>query len=96
MDLSLSNRTRCRGKATFSKGVNQHLVPNAQRISIQVNDDLEAHRRGRLAWSHATLHIETVLTDGSINPGDARQSLIWYLTDEGWRIIHEHFSFPQT
>jgi ketosteroid isomerase-like protein len=84
-----------RGWDAFVAGVAQHLAPKAQRISIQVNNDLEAHRRGRLAWSHATLHLETQLPDGSINPGDARQTLIWYLTDEGWRILHEHFSFPQ-
>lgn len=84
-----------RGWKAFRAGVKEHLVPNAERISITVNDDLEAHRRGRLAWSHATLHIETHLPDGRVNPGDARQTLIWYLTEEGWRIIHEHFSFPQ-
>ncbi len=85
-----------RGWQAFEAGVKEHLVPNAQRISISVNDDLEAHRRGRLAWSHATLHIETLLPDGEINPGEARQTLIWFLTDDGWRVIHEHFSFPQS
>ena len=83
------------GWDAFAAGVQENLAPKAQRISLQLNDDLEAHRRGRLAWSHATLHIETQLSDGRINAGDARQTLIWYLTDQGWRIMHEHFSFPQ-
>ncbi len=85
-----------RGWKAFEKGVQEHLAPNAQRISISVNDDLEAHRRGRLAWSHATLQIKTELADGSVNPGAARQTLIWFLTDNGWRVLHEHFSFPQS
>lgn len=84
-----------RGWRAFEKGVKQHLASQARRISIRLNDDLEAHRRGRLAWSHATLHIETELPDGRINSGDARQTLLWFLTDDGWRIIHEHFSFPR-
>jgi len=84
-----------RGWNAFAAGVRDNLAPKAQRISIQLNDDLEAHRRGRLAWSHATLHIDTHLSDGRVNSGDALQTLIWYLTDDGWRIIHEHFSFPQ-
>jgi ketosteroid isomerase-like protein len=83
-----------RGWPAFEKGVREHLVPTVQSISIRLNDDLEAHRRGRLAWSHATLHIETRLKDGRVNGGDARQTLIWYWTDEGWRVLHEHFSFP--
>lgn len=85
-----------RGWDAFAAGIKQQLAPQAKHISIRLNDDLEAHRRGRLAWSHATLHIDTELPDGRINAGDARQTLIWFLTDDGWRVLHEHFSFPQS
>lgn len=83
-----------RGWDAFRSGVKNHIAPQVAHIAIRLNDDLEAHRRGRLAWSHATLHVETRTTDGTITPGDARQTLIWYLTEDGWRVIHEHFSFP--
>ena len=84
-----------RGWDAFADGVKRNIATKAQHISIHLNDDLEAQRRGRLAWSHATLHIETALNGGNTLSGDARQTLIWYLTDDGWRILHEHFSFPQ-
>jgi ketosteroid isomerase-like protein len=83
------------GWRSFQQGLEKDVAGSFKRVTISLNDDLEAQRRGKIAWSHATLHIETEMPDGVLVPGDARQTLIWYLTDEGWRILHEHFSFPQ-
>ncbi len=83
------------GWRAFEQGLEKHITTAFKRVSITRNDDLEVQRRGKIAWSTATLHIETESVDGITVPGDARQTLIWYLTDDGWRILHEHFSFPQ-
>ncbi len=83
------------GWQAFEQGLEKYIGKSFKRVEITLNDDLEAQRRGKLAWSTATLHIETELRNGASIPGDARQTLIWYLTDDGWRIVHEHFSFPQ-
>lgn len=83
------------GWGAFEAGVATHIAAAVRSITITVNDDLEAHQRGQLAWSHATLHLDIVLQDGSPQSGDARQTLIWLLTPDGWRIVHEHFSYPQ-
>lgn len=83
------------GWPAFEKGIEAVIGQSFRKINIRHNGDLEAQRRGKLAWSHATLHIETELPDGTVVPGDARQTLVWYLTDQGWRVVHEHFSFPQ-
>lgn len=83
------------GWDAFEQGLKKFVGSSFKRVHITLNEDLEAQRRGKLAWSHATLHIETELPDGTLIPGDARQTLVWFLTDKGWRILHEHFSFPQ-
>lgn len=84
-----------RGWAAFETGIQANLAPVLQKISIQVNDDLEAHQRGRLAWSHATIRVVMESNDGTRQSGNGRQTLIWLLTAAGWRIVHEHFAFPQ-
>ena len=70
------------------------MVRPFRRVNITLNEDLEAQQRGEITWTTATLHIETELRDGTVISGDARQTLIWIYTRDGWRIIHEHFSFP--
>lgn len=83
------------GWQAFEAGVVTRIAPAAETIAITVNDDLEAHQRGRLAWSHATIHLDIVLNDGTARSGDARQTLIWQLTPDGWKILHEHSSHPR-
>ncbi len=83
------------GWTAYRQGLEKYVATPFTRVKITLNDDLEAQRRGKIAWSTATLHIETESRNGTLIPGDARQTLIWYLTDDGWRILHEHFSFPQ-
>lgn len=83
------------GWEAFEVGIRTHLAPTLHKVSIQVNDDLEAHQRGRLVWSHATIRVDMELKDGTVQSGNGRQTLIWLLTKDGWRIVHEHFAFPQ-
>ena len=83
------------GWQAFEQGLKRYIAASIKHINIELNNDLEAQRRDKIAWSTATLHIETELVNGETISGDARQTLIWYQAEDGWRVLHEHFSFPQ-
>ena len=84
------------GWQAVKAGLEENVVKPFRQVKLTLNNDLEAQQRGEITWTTATLNIDTSLRDGSTVSGDARQTLIWFFTPEGWRVIHEHFSFPST
>jgi ketosteroid isomerase-like protein len=66
-----------------------------ESLKLTVNDDVQATRRGNIAWTTATLHA-TVMSKGGTTPMemDARQTAIWEKRGGQWLIIHEHISAP--
>lgn len=83
------------GWKAYKRGLKKNVIKPFKRVSIRLDDNLEAHQRGKLVWSHATAQVETELRDGVVVSGTVRQTLVWFLTDDGWRVLHEHFSYPK-
>ena len=58
------------------------------------NDDLVVNRRGNLAWTTVTYHLNAELKDGTGLSLDGRQTAIWEWREGHWLIVHEHASAP--
>jgi ketosteroid isomerase-like protein len=82
------------GWAEFAAGLKEYAGRAVRKLSLRHHEDLEASVRGDLAWTTATLELTFELPDGRVNRASARQTLVWVLERDEWRIAHEHLSIP--
>ncbi|MDJ0926032.1 MAG: nuclear transport factor 2 family protein [Gammaproteobacteria bacterium] len=80
--------------ASFVAGLRDYVALGVERVQISPNDDVEATRRGDIAWSHGTVHFEFTTTGGDVVAADGRQSRVWRRQNDGWLIVHEHLAIP--
>ena len=80
----------------FETGLTEYASLFTNRLQLTYNNDVEATRRGALAWSTATVNMQFQPARGEPVPASGRQTLIWLKRDDGWRIVHEHLSIPAT
>ncbi len=76
----------------FQAGIRDYVALTARRLTLRHNDDLEANRRGDLAWTTATVHLHFDAPGGNPMDADGRQTLIWQRSGQKWRVLHEHLS----
>jgi len=77
----------------YRKGVTA-VVGNYKSAKFTVNDDVEIHPHGDLAWVTATVASEMTTNAGKIEMGNFRWTAIFENQDGKWLIVHEHVSAP--
>ena len=81
------------GWTAYDQGV-RGMFSAFESLKLTVGDDLQATRRGDVAWTTGTVHASVVHKGGSPMEMDARQTLIWEKKGGKWLIVHEHMSAP--
>ena len=81
------------GWAEYDRGIRKALEGYSS-FKIILGNDAQAHERGSVAWTTATLHMKAVTKSGEKQAFDARWTLIWEQRSSKWRIVHEHVSVP--
>jgi ketosteroid isomerase-like protein len=66
------------------------VFTSAQTLKIEAND-VKIDVFGDVAVLTEYVHIE-ITEDGEVFPGDARVTLVYVNTGDGWKIVHEHVS----
>lgn len=79
---------------SFNNAINEYLSLFAKKISLTINNDLEATQHGDIAWTTATVSQEIEQHNGNTLLANGRQTLIWVKQAEKWLIAYEHLSFP--
>ena len=82
------------GWNSFKEGLQKNVFDGLNRLDLRINDDVEVTRRGDVAWTTSTGHVELDYQDGRNVVADGRMTMIWQQQDGRWQLIHEHFSVP--
>lgn len=82
------------GWSDYATGVTTAFLDLARSNVITPHDDLVVNRRGNLAWTTVTYHLNAELKDGTSLSLEGRQTAIWEWRDGHWLIVHEHASAP--
>ena len=77
----------------YQKGVTGVLA-GYQSAKCTVNDDLDQHVLGDVAWGSATVKYEMVTKAGKHEMGNFRWTYVMEKQDGKWLIVHEHVSEP--
>lgn len=77
----------------YKEGVKK-VLSEFSSFKLTVNDDLNATRRGNVAWTTVTFHASATLKSGGPMEFDGRHTAIWEKRGGQWLIVHEHASAP--
>lgn len=77
----------------YAAGVKK-VFADVTSIKFQLNDDLQVHRTGKVAWTTATLGAVMVTKGGAKESLTGRWTVVLEKRDKGWLIVHEHYSVP--
>ena len=61
---------------------------------FSLNDDLQVHLQGKLAWATSTWRGELTKKDGSKEAIEGRYTAVLEKRGQDWLVIHEHMSVP--
>ena len=65
-----------------------------KKFKITINDDLQVHVRGAVAWGHATWKMDFAFKDGKTLHLEGRLTEVLERHKGKWKIVHEHASVP--
>lgn len=82
------------GFTAFRDNAQRSFYDNAAFWTYAVNPDVQAVRRGNIAWTTFTFHISARMKNGQQMEVDGRQTNVWERRDDRWLIVHEHGSVP--
>lgn len=77
----------------YQKTVKQVLA-DYKDAKFTVNDDSELHPAGNYVWGTATVKEEMTHTNGKVDMGNFRWTVIFEKQGGKWLIVHEHVSVP--
>jgi len=77
----------------YANGV-KNLAAMYKSAKFTLNDDVDIHPHKDLVWATATIKSEMTKTDGKIEMGNFRWTMIFENQDGKWVIVHDHFSAP--
>ncbi|MGC9973409.1 MAG: nuclear transport factor 2 family protein [Bryobacteraceae bacterium] len=72
----------------------QQMFAGLTSLKITLAKDIQAHRRGNVAWGTATWQAEVVPKEGKTENLEGRWTVIWEKRGDKWLVVHEHFSAP--
>src|SRR5262245_37903942 len=78
----------------YHDGFKNNVGPTFTSLTLTPKDDLKVIRRGNLAITTLTFHLNAKGNDGSTIDFDGRHTAVWELRGGRWLIIHEHVSKP--
>jgi ketosteroid isomerase-like protein len=81
------------GWAEYEKGTTE-FFKSLKSAKFTMNDDLQIHHEGGIAWSLATGNIVMVDQSGKSSDMPYRWTAIWHNHGGNWIIAHEHVSVP--
>ena len=81
------------GWTAYDQGV-RGVFAGFESLSLTVDDDFQATRRGNVAWTTCTIHGKLTPKGAPAMDMNARQTLIWEKKGSQWLIVHEHISAP--
>ncbi len=82
------------GFDAFREGVQRTVFDRVLSLEMTIGPDVEATRRGDVAWSTNTAYLRITFKDGREVQADGRQTMIWQRREGNWQILHEHYSLP--
>src|SRR6202521_3547983 len=80
--------------AEYRTGVQKALFEPNSSITLRVNDDPGAHRRGSRASATVTFGADLVSKQGAASHLDGRWTMVLEKRAHGWIVVHEHVSAP--
>lgn len=69
-------------------------IQDFANFRLTSNRDLVVTRKGKIAWTTATVHVFIQEKDGTALELDCRHTAIWEKRKGKWLIVHEHTSAP--
>ncbi len=81
------------GWSQYAAGVPKAFAPY-QSGKFVLNDDLQVHRQGNLAWGVATWRADLRKKAGGTEHMEGRYTAILEKRGNKWLVIHEHMSVP--
>ena len=80
--------------AEYRAGAQKIFFESNQRIAFKINDDLQVHHRGKLAWATLTFGADITSKQGAQTHLDARWTMVFEQRQGRWVVVHEHVSAP--
>jgi ketosteroid isomerase-like protein len=80
--------------AEYRAGVQKNFFAQNSSLKGKVNDDLQVHAQGKLAWATFTFGLDMVNKQGASSHLDGRWTMILERRAGGWIVVHEHVSAP--
>jgi len=81
------------GWSEYAAGVPKAFAPYNSAV-FRLNDDLQVHCHGDLAWAAATWHGDLTKKDGSKDHMDGRYTAVLTKQRNQWLVMHEQMSLP--
>ncbi len=81
------------GWPQYVTGVPQAFAPYKSGV-FRLNDDIQVHCHGDLAWAAATWHGDLTKKDGGNDTMEGRYTAVLGKHGAKWLIEHEHMSLP--
>ncbi len=81
------------GWSEYAAGVPKAFAPY-QSGKFVLNNDLQVHRQGNLAWAVATWRADLLKKAGGTDHMEGRYTAILEKRGNKWLVIHEHMSVP--
>jgi len=78
----------------YKQGVQKYFFDNMASGTLTPKDDLQATRKGNIAWTTVTGHLSAKMKDGKAMEMDFRHTAIWEKRGGKWLMVHEHVSAP--
>ncbi len=81
------------GWDSYAKGASE-FFKTIKSAKAKINDDVQIHHEGPIAWSLATLDFTMTDKQGKTSTVPVRWTAIWHNHGTNWVIAHEHVSAP--
>jgi ketosteroid isomerase-like protein len=78
----------------YAAGVQKAFFEPNKSLKFKVNDDLQVHSHGALAWATFTFGADVVSKQGAASHLDGRWTMVLEKRPKGWIVVHEHVSVP--
>ncbi len=72
----------------------EKMFAGLSSLKFKLAKDVQAHRRGDVAWGTATFQADLTHKDGKTESVQGRWTLIWERRGDKWLVVHEHVSAP--
>lgn len=82
------------GWKNIEKHIQEIVFNQLKSLTLTMNDDFRAWRKGDVAWSTFTANVAVTTKDGQSSSLDYRQSNVWVHHNDEWLIVHENASAP--